>query len=72
MIIDDVDSNLQFLSGIFEGRLEHRKRGFPNLLLVMWRGFTLIKARIYQIFLFDVTDYIEYADKRYMRDYFLH
>ena len=36
----------------FRGQLEHRKRGFLNLALVMWRGFTWIKARICQYFLF--------------------
>ena len=29
----------------------------------------MINARIYKYFLFDVTEYIKYADKRYMRDY---
>ena len=40
MIIDDVDSKSPFLAGIFRGWLDHGKRGFHNLSLVMWRGFT--------------------------------
>ena len=63
MIIEDLDSKSPFLPGIF--RLEHGKRSFLNLSLVIWEGFTRIKVRICQHFLFDVIKYIKYADKRH-------
>ena len=68
VIIDDVNSKSPFLSGIFKAGGSTGKR-FSKLIISYVARIYMKKARTCQHFLFDVIEYIKYADKRYMRDY---
>ena len=71
MIIDDVGSKPPYLSGIFE-TVDAWKKSVLKLIIRYVVRVYIDKGENMQTFLFDVFEYVNFTDRRYVGDYCLH